>query len=156
MPLIDLHPSNDTYYNKVITHNFLSLAVKIARIFKKFQTSITVTLLQTKGRTRIEIVAKTASNLTNYITIRCNLVGYLVLKATRAQFRVWAWMFLPQQTNRNIPLREVHLIWIHNNTVWKQKEISNLGNLRNYTNYLITHMTWYYTQAYRCSRKSIC
>ena len=39
MPTIDLHLSDDTHYDKVITHDFISLAVKLARIFKNIQTS---------------------------------------------------------------------------------------------------------------------
>ena len=63
--------------------------IQSPNIYNKFLVVlITVTPLQTKIGTRIETVAKIASNLITHNASRCNLLGYLVTETTRVQFRV--------------------------------------------------------------------
>ena len=69
---------------------------------------ITVVLLQTKGRTRIEIAAKTASNLK---VAKGIIYCYTCLtKLCEEQPCVWVCdLFLLYKTNKNIPQREVYV-----------------------------------------------
>ena len=66
--------------------------------------------MQTKGRTRIEIAAKTASNLKVAKGIDVIYCYPCLTKLYEEQPCVWVCdLFLPYKTNKNIPQREVYV-----------------------------------------------